>query len=225
MRAPVSLCTAFLVTGLLVACADQDPLTAPLQDVDRAPTTLAMVPAASAGGPATRSVSNIFTWPPPGSLVEGGSATLLRNDRGITLTWKSPVEEPGAYTLWWVIWNEPELCEVPGACGLPDLFVDGNPELGPNPEVTVMSAAGHVVGGSRKANFGATLRIGELTSLHPFFPDSPGLSDARNAEVHVVLQDHGELVPSEMPAQIKVFQGGCEASERDCADVQFAVFK
>jgi len=49
--------------------------------------------------------------------------------------------------------------------------------LGPNPLVTVMSAGGHVVGRSLQAHFGSRLNVGEMTALHPFFPDSPGLTD------------------------------------------------
>jgi hypothetical protein len=225
MRTLAAMCGTFLVISLLAACMDHAPPTVPILDEVGATAPDDLAPTLSAHAQPTRSTSEIRTWPPPGMLVEGGEATLLRNHRGLSLTWKSPVEHRGTYTLWWVIWNDPSLCAEPGACGLPDLFVDGDPAMGPNPLVTVMSAGGHVVGGSRRANFGATLRVGEITPLHPAFPDSPGLSDPANAEVHVVLQDHGELVPSEMPDQIKIFQGGCEASERECADVQFAVFK
>jgi len=42
--------------------------------------------------------------------------------------------------------------------------------------------------------------VGEITgSVHPAFLDSPGLLDARGAEIHVVLQHHGEILPGEMP--------------------------
>jgi len=231
MRILGPLFTFVLAGGILVGCADEGPTSSLLQETEEAMSLQSAAPGAAAQSPAMHSSSDIYTWPAPGELVEGGMATLLRTDRGIRLTWKSPVDDPGAYTVWWVIWNNPDECEHGGdpdpdaQCGLLDLFMDGDPEQGPNPAVSVMSGGGHIVGKSLKANFGSTLREGEITSLHPGFPDSPGLLDARNAEVHVVLQDHGELVPSEMPDQIKVFQGGCDASERDCSDVQFAVFK
>jgi len=218
MRNLILLIGPLLVLGALTSGCDDHPASpASVLETDQPALS------AAAANAASRQSSDVYTWPPPGDLVEGATATLVRNDNGVSLTWRSTVMEPGAYTIWWVIFN-PGACAVPGECGLGDLYVDGDPDLGPNPLVAVMFATGNVVGNSGRANFGAHLNVGEITgSVHPFFPDSPGLLDARNAEIHVVLQDHGEMLPSEMPAQIHEFHGGCPPN--DCADLQFAMFK
>jgi hypothetical protein len=42
-----------------------------------------------------------------------GSSTLHRNKNGITVNFKAEGLYPGAYTIWWVIWNNPEACGIP----------------------------------------------------------------------------------------------------------------
>jgi len=70
-----------------------------------------------------------------------GTSTLHRNSSGITVNYKTTGLTPGyAYTIWWVIWNNPLNCSTPGACTDTDF---------PNAEavgVDVLYAAGHVVG-------------------------------------------------------------------------------
>ncbi len=46
-----------------------------------------------------------------------GKSTLIRNKNGITMTYNTSGLTPGhTYTIWWLIWNNPENCAVPGAC-------------------------------------------------------------------------------------------------------------
>lgn len=139
--------------ALAAGCMEADPVT---PDPRFAPEATAAMQGMQAGNAAMHQTSDVYLWPaatPPDmdEKVEGARATLTRNDRGITLRWHSTVEEPGAYTLWWVIWNDPSLCDEP--CGLADLGVDG---------VSVMSAGGGVVGKSGRAHFGSRLNVGEI---------------------------------------------------------------
>ncbi len=49
----------------------------------------------------------------------------------------------------------------------------------------------------------------------------PALEDARLAEVHLVIRNHGQPDPSRLYAQLSSFElEGCAA----CEDVQFSVF-
>jgi len=206
--------------ALAAGCMEADPVT---PDPGFAPGASAAVQGMQAGNAAMHQTSGVYTWPPDeAELVEGARATLTRNDRGITLRWHSTVEEPGAYTLWWVIWNDPSLCD--GPCGLADLGVDG---------VSVMSAGGFVVGKSGRANFGSRLNVGEITAAHAVLDDPAGLENPRDAEVHVVLRSHGPMVPEYMPEQIETFEGGCTPGSsfgagdgpNECEDVQFTLFR
>ena len=158
------------------------------------------------------------------SVVAGSSAKLTRNDGGVTLNLKtSDLEAGAAYTVWWVIFNNPEECEVD--CGLGDLSIEAV-------ESAVFYAAGHVIGDNGKGNFSARLRESTLpTGDDQVVLDNSGglgLIDSMAAEIHVVLRTHGEPIPGLVNEQLQSFNGGgCNTGEPNeglCDDVQFAVF-
>ena len=97
--------------------------------------------------------------------VVAGSSTLHRNNNGITANFKATGLIPGhAYTVWWVIWNNPENCATPGACE--DIDFGNADEV----QVEVMYATGHVVGNSGKGNFGAHLNENDDSgTINPLF--------------------------------------------------------
>ncbi len=142
--------------------------------------------------------------------VDAGTSTLHRNSSGITINYKATGLIPGhAYTVWWVVWNNPEYCLVPGECTDAD-FVS-NPDFNLI-EVELLYATGHVVGNSGKGNFGAHLNENEASgSINPLFglPLYGGLLDAEKAEVHGVLRSHGPAVPGIVNEQIGSYLGGC----------------
>jgi hypothetical protein len=158
-----------------------------------------------------------------GELVPGASSTLLRTPAGITMSFKtSQLEEGHAYTIWWVVFNDPDEC-MGGGCGPDDvgavIFGEGNP----NPAgIGILYAAGHVVGDSGTATFSGHLRPGDTSGCvnegPPQSADSVGvdlalvcmaLDDPYTAEVHLVLHDHGPIVPGQVASQISTFEGGC----------------
>ena len=165
-----------------------------------------------------------------------GTATLHRNKNGITVNFKAEGLYPGAYTIWWVIWNEPDNCAVPGACMEPD-FANAVAV-----EVEVMYAGGHVVGNNGKGNFSAHLNAGddspESMNTSFGFPSVGGLrvGNTFNAEVHVVLRTHGPAVPGLINEQIGSYRGGCDDpflyppfsiypnAIGECADIAAAIF-
>ena len=89
----------------------------------------------------------------------------------------------GAYTNWWIIFNNPDGCA--GECGLPDVF-PGGPS---NP--SVFWATGGVVQDNGVGNFQATIDEGEPSKGPDGFLLGTGLMDAANAEVHIIIKYHG----------------------------------
>lgn len=132
---------------------------------------------------------------------------LVRNDHGVSMTIDTIDLLPGAYTNWFVIFNDPSECaQVP--C---------SPADGPS---SVLFATGNVVDESGEGGFAAHLSVGDTSGA--LF--GPGLTDARGAEVHLVVRYHGPTVPALMPAQINSINGGCNAPGLyDCVDLQAAI--
>lgn len=145
-----------------------------------------------------------------------GSANLHRNKNGVTANFKTSDLEPGAYTLWIVVFNDPTAC-IEG-CNEPDLFIEAV-------KGEVLFATGHVVGNNGKGNFSARLNEGDNSgSVNSLFgiPDNDGLRDSQAAEIHLVLRTHGPAIPGMVNEQIGSYTGGCV--ENDCEDILAAVF-
>ncbi len=133
-----------------------------------------------------------------------GSSILHRSKNGITVNFQTSGLIPGnAYTLWWVIWNKPENCAVPGACLEPDF---GNAA---NIKIDVLYATGHIVGNSGIGNFSTELKVGDISGSLGAFGPSYGLMDPQKAEVHLVLRSHGPAQPGMIDDQIHTISGGC----------------
>lgn len=158
------------------------------------------------------------------SEVPGASASLVRADGNVSMTLRtSELDQNAAYTVWWVIFNNPIDCS--STCGEDDIFdekgliVNDDGTFGtPGVNVSAVFAAGHVVGKNGVGNFGAGLREGKTSGA--LF--GPGLVDAQGAEIHLIVRSHGELIPGMVNKQISTEPGGC--SINDCVDQQFAVF-
>lgn len=171
-----------------------------------------------------------------GSSVGEASSILARTRNGITATLQTnDLNQGHTYTMWWVIFNNPEECQHPVPdltnCGEGDVF--GQP-LGQTPvDVSVQFAAGNIIGGTGLGNFGAYLEEGELPSGDGKVVFGSGLKDSKKAEVHLVVRDHGPAIPGMEESQITTFGGACTAETDptgvgpigpfECADEQFAV--
>jgi hypothetical protein len=171
-----------------------------------------------------------------GTVVEGSEATLTRTDNGVALTINTSELEPGAaFTVWWIVFNNPEYCSG-GSCGEDDLFdeygmliVNDDGTFGtPGVDASVLFATGHVLGNNGNGNFGASLKEGQVKGA--LF--GPGMRDAREAEVHNIVRSHGQPIPGIVDEMISTVGGGCNeatgggpgAVGNDCEDIQFAVF-
>ena len=177
--------------------------------------------------------------PVPGADITGTS-TLHRNKNGITVNFKAENLNPGAYTIWWVIWNNPVPCGDPDDDSDPCTEADfAKADL---VEVDIMYAGGHVVGNNGKGNFSAHLNAGDETpeSIIGGFglPDVIGgglqVGKTFSSEVHVVIRTHGPAVPGMVNDQISSYGGGCTTEypafsaypdiEGHCADFAAAIF-
>lgn len=134
--------------------------------------------------------------------VDGASATLVRRDNGVSYRINTTSLTPGnAYTLWLVVINNPAACTAPGPCTGPEIIQNVNGDT----DSQVFYGKGHVVGGSGKATFAGSISEGPLAG---WLPDR-SFDDARTAEIHLVLNDHGPALAEFMPGMIKTYRGGC----------------
>jgi hypothetical protein len=143
-----------------------------------------------------------------------GHSNLVRNKHGVTMNIFTTELDPGAvYTVWWIIFNEPENCPEAGCSGA-DLGTTNG---------AVIWATGHVVGNDGFVNLSAHLSEGDTSGDQPFpLPGNDvGLVDASKAEIHLVVRTHGDPIPGSVYEQLSTFLGGCD--DNTCADQQFAV--
>jgi hypothetical protein len=158
--------------------------------------------------PASKSQGELLRFS-DGSIVEGSSAMLVRTDKGVTMNIHTSGLDPGAvYTVWWVIYNNPEHCQSDVCTDPPDF---GKPDV----QTTVLYATGHVIGNNGVGNFAAYLAEGD-TSGHsvPPPPNPPDdvvfwLVDARKAQIELVVRSHGQPIPGMVKEQFSSFNGGC----------------
>jgi len=139
------------------------------------------------------------------------SASLVRNKNGATANFNAMNLEPGAYTLWVIVFNNRSNCGGE-PCAEADLF---NPDV----EGDALFGAGHVVGNNGRGNFSAHLGVGDISGSLGF---NNGLLDPEGAEIHLVLRYHGPVIPGMVDEQIHTIDGGCQTN--DCEDVLAAVF-
>lgn len=201
-------------------------------------TAAVLVPAGVAhGDPASRSDNPVFTIPKPGappSVV--GSSTLVRTPNGVSVTLETSSLESGhVVTLWWIVANSPDECDfgIPGLsqCGP----ADHEAGLG---DMSVLNAAGRIVGEDGGGDYGAHLRVGDISRA--LFEGEPGLVNPRGAEVILVLKSHGPKIPRLTSEMLSTFAAGCAdqttppsldtregmvgtADENDCGEIQISV--
>jgi hypothetical protein len=162
-------------------------------------------PVAAAGDAAQETIENVYwTWANLDPTVVG-SAKLVRNHSGITAVVTTSGLQPGhAFTLWAIIFNNPEACS--GPCSVPD---DLNAVAGGD----FHYLTGHVIGADGTATFGGRLKVDDLSGsglLEIGMPAGFALTAPFEAEVHLVVHSHGPAQPGQvLKEQISSFSGGC----------------
>ena len=135
-----------------------------------------------------------------------GTSDLVRTVDGIAMNIDTTDLPVGAYTVWWVIFNNPVGCSD-GECGENDVLPPpGTVEA----EVAATWATGGIVGPDRMGHFSARLGVGADAA--------PGqtlwgeLTNPMGAEVHLIVRYHGPAVwgdASTFLAQQYTFEGFC----------------
>jgi len=143
------------------------------------------------------------------TLVAGASSKIVRNDNGVTVSVSTTVD-PGTYTMWMLLWNDPSLCA-------------GSPGLVCDPAVDaldcVLFTAGHGVGNNGTLNY--TGHRGVYDNSGAIGPPCPnGLDNPQGAAIHLIIRGHGPKLPGQVNLQISTVGGGCDVNV--CDDVQAA---
>lgn len=199
----LNLIPILLIACLMLGCESETPV-APDSQLDQIASVDAQLAKAEAKTN-TKSTAEIFNFVSGGDPI--GESTLHRNGNGITVNFKTTKLVPGhAYTLWWVVWNNPEFC-AGEACVEAD-FANAD-----DIEVELLYAAGSVAGNNGKGNFSGHLKVGDASgsvNVNIFgLPSYGGLKDAHKAEIHAVLRSHGPKIPGLVGEQINSYEGGC----------------
>lgn len=168
---------------------------------------VALVGTAAADGPPRRQTAPVMWHAQAVALedhidagpIDGASASLVATSMGASVTVRTRDLEPGhAYTLWYVIVNNPAACD-PRPCTGPDIFT--NPDV----DAQVTYGAGNIAGGAGQATFSARLGVGPVEG---WLPDRT-LHNPLGAEYHFVVNDHGPRLAEHMPDMIRTYRGGC----------------
>jgi hypothetical protein len=122
--------------------------------------------------------------------VPGASSTLVRTSNGISVSLQTSGLPAGhAVTLWMLIFNNPGAC---GAGGCDETRGDLNV---PAVQGSVQHVTGHIVGST--ATFAGHISVGDAANAFV----GPGLLNPYGAEVHLIVRDHGELLPGSLVEQ------------------------
>ncbi|NND04756.1 MAG: hypothetical protein HKN87_00130 [Saprospiraceae bacterium] len=190
---------------------------------------IAFQPAGDLGGDGNLLQPGTF-FPPKGSH----SAKLSRASNYLQFNIHTKGLPPGAYTVWWIIFNDPSTCTTPsplGLCGEPDLF---------GSKTAVLWATGKIVQSNGVGNFSDRLYVGETRSETVLMGedlDSP-LEYPQTAEVHLIVKYHGAASDNSdiLYLQMHTLLGNCGADEGansfdagpfgiQCFDPQAAIFQ
>lgn len=166
--------------------------------------TLSTISAVSVGAgsrPTNRQTTTVTTHPSQGPVTEidGARAHLVSNKDGITVLMRTKeLEYLHANTLWFVTINRPDLC-LTSPCSSEDIL-----------KRTDIVKANVVYGNGRIVRSG-------MTSFMAYVPTGPveggwfenDLTNPMGAEVHLVINDHGMIIPGMEREMTKTYRAGC----------------
>ena len=144
----------------------------------------------------------------PDGVEPFGSSLLVRRQNSVRFRIETSHLAPGhAYTLWMVIFNNPEGCAADdgeAACNDFDLF---NPEARPD----MVYAAGRRVGRSGATTFVGQRRVGSTMGSvnEPVGVPAYGLMNPMTADIRFIIHDHGPIHRDFLPDMVRSIDGGC----------------
>jgi hypothetical protein len=161
---------------------------------------------ADASNITTAPMNDLSTFLPVG---DGSVSTIIRDPGGVTVTVHTTLE-PGVYTVWLFIWNDPSGCTN-----------EGPPRCAPanDPRDSIVYATGNVVSQSGRGDFAVHLDVGDTQNVTGGAQQA-GLTNALGADIHVIVRFHGAPLPDALDDQLTMLQGGCDVTP--CALVQGA---
>ena len=151
----------------------------------------------------TMSTADVYS---PKTSEVSGSSTLYRTDNTITATLETTGLIAGhAYTLWVLVFNQPENCGG-SPCALSDLKnVPAKAEM--------LGGSGLVADMNGKGTFSCNIMENDGTSSINDSLGMPidvgGIWDAQTAEVHLIVRSHGPAISGQVIEQISSYGGGC----------------
>ena len=139
-----------------------------------------------------------------------GATTLIRDFRNCVVNVNvisSALEANWAYSIWIVVFNQPERCFAPNVCGVGDLEAFGGD---PRVKASVFWGGRFVADGTGSAD--TTLSILPGRTNRELFGNTKdhGLRNFGGAEIHVVLRSHGPAgSQGSVSSQIGTASGAC----------------
>lgn len=243
----------FLVAVLFVTGCDRETIVGPDASLDEALTAPPVTynAATRPAPPVPRNQDGLLSAFMPAGNIGGGVLTpgtffpptgsararLQRKGDRLHVNIHTTGLPPGAYTVWWVLFNNPDGCLYPAP--LPGSRCGGNgAELGnPAAAVSVFWATGGLVQAGGVGNFNATAHVGgDLGDPGTQWILGDGLLDPQGAEVHMVIKYHGPTAEDRTVryGQTHTILGSCGANANavdlgppfgmHCFDPQFAFF-
>lgn len=170
--------------------------------------------------------------------AERGGGVLTRTATEVSARLSTmDLDKKAAYSIWWVVFNEPENCLTPYQCGEGDIFAGGglNADQIVKVKISVFYADGFVTGTDGTGNVTAHLVSGGLPDgtfvnfgwSEPVMPGpdpNSGLvaGNGLHAEMHLVVRTHGKAVAGSVGLQTSTFIGLCDV--QFCDDQQAIIF-
>lgn len=142
-------------------------------------------------------------WTPPSGMtpgpIEGSEAILIKGPEGASMQIRSSGITAGhAITVWFVAVQNPEGC-AKNPCSPMEAM--GMPEM----NTVAVNGGGTVIPENGEIHVSAFLPAGDV----PNNMYDTVLSDPEGAEYHLVIHDHGPLIPELAPDMLSSFRGGC----------------
>ena len=148
-------------------------------------------------------------------IIVAGAGTLLRKADGVELRVEmAGLDSNSAYTLWWIIFNNPGACTHgagPALCGLGDLEISAV-------DAAVRNAAAFISSPSGTGNTTGEMDVGAVAMGHAGFGQ---LNDSVGAEIHIVIQTHGRPLVGSVAEQMTLPGQACNHTCEDQFGIVF----
>lgn len=147
-----------------------------------------------------------LSWAKPSGMAPGaidGSSVLLHlSTAGAAMSLETSELKPGhAVTVWFVAIQSPENCKANPCSPMEAMGMEERM----NPVAT--NAGGAVVSREGRIRVQGFLPVGEVAGN--FYETT--FTEPETSEYHIVVHDHGPLIPEFAADQISSFRGGCTA--------------